>query len=191
MNIFEIMMICIGLSLDVFAVCVCEGSMLMKIKRNRLICMGAIFCLWQLVAIETGNFISLIPIFRQVSGEVQKIWQVFSAIIFFVLGIYMLYKAWKKEIILEQRSEINYKKVCMAAMITSLDALFADIGIGFLGSSIYVVAIMILIITYLFVILGIYTGYRLGYEQKTKVYWAGGIILMIAGIDVIIRYLVL
>ena len=36
----------------------------------------------------------------------------------------------------------------------------------------------------------LYTSYRLGYEQRTKAYAIGGIILIIAGIDVIIRYLI-
>jgi putative Mn2+ efflux pump MntP len=139
--------------------------------------------------VEAGNLIAMIPIFSKVSTDVENIWQFFSVIIFFALGTYMLYKAWKKEIILEQRSEINYKKVCAAAMITSLDALFAGLGIGFFGSRLLILAVMIAIITFLFVILGIITGYRLGYEQKTKVYWGGGMILIAAGIDVIIRYL--
>lgn len=189
MDVLEILMICIGLSLDVFAVCICEGSMLMQIKKKRMINMCIIFCLWQTAAVEVGNLISMIPIFSQVSEDVQDIWQFFSVIIFLGLGTYMLYKAWKKEIILEQRSEINYKKVCMAAMITSLDALFAGIGIGFFGARLSILAIMTGIITFIFVILGILTGYRLGYEQKTKVYWGGGLILIAAGIDVIVRYL--
>lgn len=188
MDVVEIIMICIGLSLDVFAVCICEGSKLMLIKKKKLIIICFIFILFQILAIETGNLISMISIFSQVSSDVQKVWQFFSAIIFTALGTYMLYKAWKKEIILEQRSEINYKEVSIAALITSLDALFAGIGIGFFGSRLVVLAIIMGIITFLAVILGMYTGYRLGYEQKTKAYWAGGFILIAAGIDVIIRY---
>lgn len=188
MGVVEIVMICTGLSLDVFAVCICEGSKLMLIKKRKLIIICFIFSLFQILAVECGNLISKIPVFSQVSSDVQKIWQFFSVIIFTGIGIYMLYKAWKKESLLEQRSEIRYGEVFLAALITSLDALFAGIGIGFFGAGMAILAGLMGIITFLAVILGTYTGYRLGYEQKTKAYWAGGFIFVAAGIDVIIRY---
>ena len=51
------------------------------------------------------------------------------------------------------------------------------------------VALSMLIITILVVIAGIYTGYRLGYEQKTKAYNIGGILLMISAINIIVKYM--
>ena len=40
--------------------------------------------------------------------------------------------------------------------------------------------------TVAFVIGGIYTGYRVGYEAKTKVYIVGALLLWVAGLDVLI-----
>ena len=37
----------------------------------------------------------------------------------------------------------------------------------------------------------LYTGYRLGFEQKSKAYIGGGALLIAAGIDVIVRYIVM
>ena len=61
---------------------------------------------------------------------------------------------------------------------------------GFLGTSMMITLIMIVCFTILVVIAGFYTGYRLGFEQKTKAYSVGGILLIIGGIDAIIRYVV-
>ena len=135
--------------------------------------------------------ITLIPLFRSSSKELQRVWNGFSVAIFAALGVYMLYKAWKNEPILETRSTVSYRRTCVVAMATSLDAFFAGIGFGFLDSEIVVVGLVLELVTLLFVVLGVYTGYRLGYEQKTKAYRAGGIMLMISGIDVIIRYMLL
>ena len=52
------------------------------------------------------------------------------------------------------------------------------------------VLIMIICVTIAMVIIGLYTGYRLGFEQKSKAYIGGGA-LIAAGIDVIVRYIVM
>jgi hypothetical protein len=39
------------------------------------------------------------------------------------------------------------------------------------------------------VIAGLFTGYRLGYEQKTKAYGVGGILLFIAAIELALKYI--
>ena len=91
--------------------------------------------------------------------------------------------------ILERLSDVNYKHLCVAAFFTSLDALFVGMGFGLLKARFYIVALSILIITAVMVILGLYTGMRLGYEQKTKAYGIGGILLLISAIDVVLKYL--
>ncbi|MDY3765998.1 MAG: manganese efflux pump [Lachnospiraceae bacterium] len=187
MTILEIGTIALGLSLDVFAVTICEGAMLASIEKKKLVFVCAIFCLWQLTAVMAGNLITYIPVFARATDKLQSIWDQVSAVIFIGLGGYMLYKAWKRESIFEQRSEIGYQKICAAAFLTSVDAFFAGIGFGLLNIKMHIVETMIEIITICCVILGIYTGYRLGYEQKTKAYVIGGILLAVSGIRVWIQ----
>ena len=176
MSLIEILIISIGLSLDVYAVVVCQGAVLLKIEKTKLLKMSLFFCAWQVVAVAIAKNVSYV-------GEF------ISVIIFTVIGVYMLYKAWKNEGILERLSDVNYKQLCVAAFFTSLDALFAGMGFGLLKARFYIVALSILIITAVMVILGLYTGRRLGYEQKTKAYGIGGILLLISAIDVVLKYL--
>ena len=117
-------------------------------------------------------------------------WDAFSVIIFLALGVYMFAKGWRKKDFLERRGQISYQKAWAAAMMTSLDAFFAGIGFGFLGTEILAVGLILELVTLIFALAGTFVGYRLGYEQRTKAYAIGGIILIIAGIDVIIRYLI-
>jgi putative Mn2+ efflux pump MntP len=189
MSLIEILIISIGLSLDVYAVVVCQGAVLLKIEKTKLLKMSLFFCAWQVVAVAIGHAVTLIPYLADIAKNVSYIGEFISVIIFTVIGVYMLYKAWKNEGILERLSDVNYKHLCVAAFFTSLDALFVGMGFGLLKARFYIVALSILIITAVMVILGLYTGMRLGYEQKTKAYGIGGILLLISAIDVVLKYL--
>ena len=188
MNLIEILIISVGLSLDVYSVVVCQGAVLLKIERMKLLRMCLIFCIWQVAAVIIGHLITLIPYLSVMAMNMQSAGQLFSVIIFTALGLYMLYKAWKNEVILERLSEINYKQMCIAACFTSIDALFAGMGFGFLNTEAAAVALSMLFITAIVVVLGLYTGYRLGYEQKTKAYGIGGVLLLISAVDIILRF---
>ena len=189
MSLIEILIISIGLSLDVYAVVVCQGAVLLKIEKTKLLKMSLFFCAWQVVAVAIGHAVTLIPYLADIAKNVSYVGEFISVIIFTVIGVYMLYKAWKNEGILERLSDVNYKHLCVAAFFTSLDTLFAGMGFGLLKARFYIVALSILIITAVMVILGLYTGMRLGYEQKTKAYGIGGILLLISAIDVVLKYL--
>lgn len=189
MSLIEILIISIGLSLDVYAVVVCQGAVLLKIEKTKLLKMSLFFCAWQVVAVAIGHAVTLIPYLADIAKNVSYVGEFISVIIFTVIGVYMLYKAWKNEGILERLSDVNYKHLCVAAFFTSLDALFVGMGFGLLKARFYIVALSILIITAVMVILGLYTGMRLGYEQKTKAYGIGGILLLISAIDVVLKYL--
>ena len=184
MNLAEILIISIGLSFDIFAVTVCVGATLQKIEKKKLVCMGLIFCIWQLIAVGLGFLVARFPVMQTRTSEMQNMWDAFSVIIFLALGVYMFAKGWRKKDFLERRGQISYQKAWAAAMMTSLDAFFAGIGFGFLGT------VILELVTLIFALAGTFVGYRLGYEQRTKAYAIGGIILIIAGIDVIIRYLI-
>ncbi len=189
MNLLEVIFVSIGLTLDVYAVMVCKGAMFSRIRKSQLIISSAIFGAWQLMALLLGNLITAIPLFKDDSRIFSVIGQGISAIIFFAIGIYMLWKAWRNETIFEHREDrINFKEICLLAVITGFDAFFAGIGFAFLETKVLMEAFIILVVTIILVILGTFTGYRLGYEQKSKAYMIGGTILILAGLDVIIRY---
>ena len=103
--------------------------------------------------------------------------------------IYMIWKGLKKRNILEQRNdEIDWKKTTFLALITSVDAFLAGIGMGFLEAQMIHQSLTIFPITVLSVIGGVYVGYRLGTVHNSQAYLAGGALFLIAGVDVVIQY---
>lgn len=190
MSALEVIFVAIGLSLDAFAVMVCKGAMLSKMDKSKILLSGIILGGWQLLALLLGNLIAAIPIFNEGPRKVSIIGEALSVMIFLGIGTYMLWKGLRHDVIFERREDgINLKEICVLASIISIDSFFAGIGFAFLETKLLEEAFIVLIITIILSALGLYTGYRLGYEQKTKAYIIGGIILIIAGIDVVIRYL--
>ena len=87
--------------------------------------------------------------------------------------------------------------IALTALVTGLvlwfffpnSALLAGIAFGFLGTNVVLMLIIIVCMTIAFVVLGVYTGYHLGFQHKTKAYVGGALLLWIAGIDVIVRHI--
>jgi putative Mn2+ efflux pump MntP len=73
--------------------------------------------------------------------------------------------------------------------VTSVYALLTGIAFGFLGTGIPLMLVTVVCVTVAVVIAGMYTGYHLGFQHKTKAYFAGAALLWIAGIDVIVRHI--
>ena len=102
----------------------------------------------------------------------------------------MIVKAWRNDRIQESRVEdLGIRRFVRMGAVASLYTLLAGVAFGFLNCNVLVMLIMIVLFTIAVVILGMYIGYRFGFEQKTKVYVIGGILLIAGGIDVIIRYI--
>lgn len=184
----EILIIC-GISLDVFAAMACQGALVAKIEKGRL----ALLCVWivlcQLAALSCGSLISSL-LKRQAGSQELVLGEILAALIFFGLGFRLLRKAWRNERIPEKReSHPNWKRFLSRAAATGFYTLLAGIAFGFLGICLPAVLGMAIALSILGAVLGMYTGYRLGFEQKRKAYAAGAILLLAAGADVVVRYI--
>ncbi|MCX4316700.1 MAG: manganese efflux pump [Lachnospiraceae bacterium] len=189
MNLGEVLLIAVGLSLDVFAVVICRGALLSRIEKKRLLLLSAVFAVWQVGALVIGSLLGRISNMMETLEELNVIWRTGSMAIFVILGIYLLTKAKKGRPIQETcRDSFPVKEMIFLACATSLDAFFAGIGFAFLQTSMLKETISIAVVTVLAVLFGIYTGYRLGYEYRAKAYIAGGILLVAAGVELFVRF---
>lgn len=124
------------------------------------------------------------------SISVSILIKILPVLIFFGLGIYMIWKALKNKFIHERREEdLLLRDIFILAVITSIDALLVGIGLAFLKINLFDSMLSIILINFLSVIFGVYTGYYYGYEQKTKAYTIGGIMLVSIGMRVLLNTL--
>ena len=110
-------------------------------------------------------------------------------LIFAALGIYMILKGIRKKKVLERRKdEIEWKKTTLLALVTSVDAFFVGMGLGFLDTAMIEESLVLFPVTVLEAVIGIFAGYRLGLKENRRAYWVGGALLLLASFDVILHY---
>lgn len=188
MDIIMILLIGFGLAFDVFGIAVSQGSVLGSVRARGIVLMCLMVCAWQVVAMAIGYGIASLPHIENMSEGVQKVWSVLSAFILIVLGGIKLFIIYFKKAVPEARSDIDFKKTCAIASSTSIYTLFAGIACGFLMLNPVYMGAVICILTIGIVIAGVYVGYRNG-ELDKRVYWTGGILLVIAGLLTVMQYI--
>lgn len=193
MSWIEIVLITIGMSLDTFAAVECQGALVAKLEKKRLSMAVTVIALWQTIALLIGSFlVTLLNQYdTQLSGE-AFIGRILAILILFGMGLRIFVKAWRNERIVEKREDgLDIKKTFFSIAKGTIFTILTGIVFAFLEADIKAVLIMIICVTIAMVIIGLYTGYRLGFEQKSKAYIGGGALLIAAGIDVIVRYIVM
>ena len=193
MSWIEIVLITIGMSLDTFAAVECQGALVAKLEKKRLSMAVTVIALWQTIALLIGSFlVTLLNQYdTQLSGE-AFIGRILAILILFGMGLRMFVKAWRNERLVEKRADsLDIKKTFFSIAKGTIFTILTGIAFAFLEADIKAVLIMIICVTIAMVIIGLYTGYRLGFEQKSKAYIGGGALLIAAGIDVIVRYIVM
>lgn len=186
MNWMENLLIVAGVSLDIFAAMECQGSLVAKINKKNLTVICGIVALAQLITLYLGHFLSsLFCRYRSVPDE-KLLGQIISMVIFMILGIRLMVKAIRNEHVEEHlEHNLGIRRFVRMACISGIYTLLTGIAFGFLETNVLMILIMIVVCTVAFVIGGIYTGYRVGYEAKTKVYIVGALLLWVAGLDVL------
>lgn len=190
MSMIEETVVVLGISLEIFGAMECQGSLVAKIEKRQLFIFCAILAAGQVLALGIGNFLSLFLSRNETQAKEIFLGQAVAAAIFLFLGIRLLVKAWRNEGIVERREEkFEIKRFLKIYSKGILFTFLAGIALGFLGSSVLVLLVLTLLLTILVTVIGMYTGYRLGFEHKMKAYVLGGLLLIAGSVDVILRYM--
>ena len=190
MNWIESLLIIAGISFDIFAAMECQGSLVAKIDKRHLSIICILVSIWQMAALYIGSFCVNLLRQHELPADEKFAGQVLAVVIFFCLGIRLLVKAIRNERINERREEhLGIKRFLRMAAMTSVYTILTGMAFGLMGTSVPIILLFIVCFTLAFVIMGMYTGYHFGFEHKTKAYIGGAVLLWIAGVDTIIRYL--
>lgn len=192
MNWIENLLIIGGVSLDIFATMECEGSVVAKIKKGSLAKISILTVILQVLLLYLGSLGSGCLIKREGIAENELFFgNVIAAIIFAGLGVHLIIKAVRSERIYEHRQEtFNTRRIVSGMAGTGVYTLIAGAAFGLMGIRMKACLILLGVCSLLMVIAGAYTGYRFGFEQKKKAYGIGAALLWIAGIDVVLQYII-
>lgn len=186
MGYLELFLIGIGLSMDAFAVSICKGLKMQRVHKGH--------CL--VIALFFGGFQALMPLAgwllgRQFEQYITAIdhWIAFGLLAF--LGGKMIREALqKKEEEDSGREEhLDLKELFLLAVATSIDALAVGITFAFLQVSILPAITIIGCTTFVLSIAAVYIGNIFGAKYKNKAELAGGAILVLLGLKILLEHL--
>ena len=191
MNWLETILVTLGISLDIFAAMACKGAQLSKIEKKPLVILCVLFAVWQTAALYIGSACGMFLRLRDLNPQGGAT-EIIAVVIFGVLGILMIRKAWKNEAILEHRDDrYAWKGLIARLALISIATLAIGAALGFLGTARAVLLIAVSAATVIVVIAGLYVGYHFGYEQKTKAYAIGGVMLLVGAVDTVFRFVMI
>ena len=192
MELWQTLIIVIGLSLDVFAYCLYKGAMISEVKKASITKAVSLFTGFQVGMMVVGTMITHIPVFQNLYLSANRLWSCLAAFAFFAIGITMVVKSARrsKKKIEEQKQDVfNWKVILLWAFVTSIDALIAGVGFGFMGLRLLATLAIMAIITALSSIAGFAAGYWLGCGTMNKFVLIGGCMVLFGGADLLVNYL--
>ena len=185
MGLMELVLIALGLSMDAFAVSLCKGLSMSRLKlRNAAV-----------IALFFGSFQALMPLIgwllgKQFESYITSVdhWITFALLA--VIGGKMIYEALRKDRCPEKSGDALYlKELLVLALATSIDALAVGITFAFLQVFILPAVSLIGIITFAISLAGVCIGRGFGMRLKSKAELAGGIVLVLIGLKILLEHL--
>ena len=183
MSLAELFIIAVGLSMDAFAVSVCKGLSMQKMNVKNAVIVGLYF----------GGFQATMPLLGYGLGiRFQQAITAYDHWIAFILlamiGVNMIREALHPD---EQSVDASVKMgdMLVLAVATSIDALAVGVTFAFLNVQIIPAVSFIGCTTFILSIVGVKVGTVVGCMYKARAELAGGAILLLMGVKILIEHL--
>ncbi|MEG2405805.1 MAG: manganese efflux pump MntP family protein [Clostridiales bacterium] len=183
MAILQLILISVGLAMDAFAVSVCKGLSMDKIRPKNALIIGAYFGLFQGGMPIIGYFLGV-----QFQDKITAIDHWIAFVLLVLIGANMIREAMSKEDV-KPNDSVDFKTMIVLAVATSIDALAIGVTFAFLQVNIITAASLIAIVTFIISLLGVKIGNVFGTKYKSKAEFVGGLILILLGTKILIEHL--
>lgn len=187
MGFGELLLLAVGLSMDAFAVSVCKGLAMKKADwKGQTVC-GAWFGGFQALMPLIGFFLG--TLFAQ-AIEAFDHWVAFGLLA--LIGVNMLREAFGSDSCdcEEHSADLSVKTMFVLAVATSIDALAVGISLAMAGNvNIFLAVALIGVVTFILSAIGVKVGSIFGSRFEKKAEIAGGIILILLGVKILLEHL--
>ena len=184
MGIGELLLLAVGLSMDAFAVSICKGLAMKKATLKTELTCGVWFGGFQALMPVIGFFLGTL-----FAGAIAAFdhWVAFGLLA--LIGANMLKEAFGPE---EETADadLSIKTMFLMAVATSIDALAVGISLAMAGGvNIWLAALFIGLCTCALSAAGVKIGNVFGSRYEKKAQIAGGVILILLGIKILLEHL--
>lgn len=184
MGIIEMMLIGLGLAMDALAVSVCKGLSMKKMNWKNAIIIALYFGIFQALMPVIGYFLG--TTFQSLVTNIDH-WIAF--ILLSLIGGNMIREALSEGDNDNYNDNIDFKTMIVLAIATSIDALAVGITFAFLRVNVPVAVTIIGIATFTISLVGVKIGNKFGSKYENKAAIAGGIVLILIGLKILLEHL--
>jgi putative Mn2+ efflux pump MntP len=184
MNFFDILFLAVGLAMDAFAVSVSAGV------KKEIRSFRPVFRL----SFHFGLFQFMMPIIGWLVGfyiqsyiENFDHWIAFGLLAF--IGGRMIYSSLDKDNDTAKNNPSKGMNLIILSVATSIDALAVGFSLAIVKVDIWYPSLLIGIITAIISLIGLEVGYRLGLKFGKKMEIAGGVVLILIGLKILLEHL--
>ena len=183
MSLFELFLTAVGLSMDAFAVSICKGLSMRKLNIRHTVIIGLYF----------GGFQALMPLMGYLMGisfqEALTAYDHWAAFILLaIIGGNMIRESFSRE---DGDCDPSLAPLGMLllAVATSIDALAVGVTFAFLRVDIVPAVAFIGACTFVISAAGVKIGNVFGMRYRSKAELAGGVVLILIGVKILLEHL--
>lgn len=194
MDIFTLLMLAVGLSMDAFAVSISNGIVMCHASLGKTCKVAGVFGLFQGLMPVIGYLIG-----RTFSSQIQAFdhWIAFGLLVF--IGGKMLWEVWHEdgEDSVPKGDPSDWKTLLVMAIATSIDAMAVGVTMALAGRTgllapsygYLLCSLIIACVTFVICLAGVKIGCKTGNKYGKRAEIAGGIVLILIGVKILLEHL--
>ncbi len=184
MGIAELFLIAVGLSMDAFAVSVCKGMAMRRMRWGQ----------GTAIAVSFGFFQAMMPVLgwllgRQFESYITSIDHWIAFVLLGLIGGKMIWDAFHEEEASGVEERFSWKELLVLSVATSIDAMAVGVTFAFLQVDILPAVTLIGCTTCVLSLMSVCIGRKFGGALKSKSALAGGVILCLIGLKILLEHL--
>lgn len=183
MDLLNLIFVACALSMDAFAVSLCKGYSVSKLKLKHYLIVGCYFGGAQTFMVGLGYFIG--KGFDSFVSEIDH-WIAFALLT--LIGAKMIKESRENKDLINDADQFGFKVMFALAVATSIDALAVGVSFAFLNVNLSLALFLIGFITFLLCVFALKIGNQLfGIYFRSKAEFLGGLVLILLGLKILIN----
>lgn len=182
MQLWELFLIAVSLSMDAFAVSVCKGLSLKTIKLRHCLAVGLYFGVFQALMPLLGYLLA-----STVAAKITDYAPYIAFVLLLLIGLNMIREAVKGDEEDCDCCSLSPKAMLPLAVATSIDALAVGISFALLDTPIVSSVLLIGVTTFVISAVGVGLGSFIGSRFRKVASIVGGAVLVLMGVKILLE----
>jgi len=181
MDLLTIIIIAIALAMDSLSISITKGFTIKNISTMETLWVGFFF----------GFFQAFMPILGWISGVqlqyfVSKVAPWLAFILLVAIGLKMIYESITSDEEKTSYGQFSFKEMTLLGIATSIDAFAVGVTFALLNTAIVIPIIIIGLVSFIFSVIGVGIGKKMGQFFGNKFEIVGGVVLIALGLKILL-----